>query len=346
MADREARKVSWTEALALKANLAGGVWIVELPDSFGREATRAYRTFMADVAQHKPALVILAGTAVPPRRQPREPLVPVVRVREVGPLLQLPEHRVTAVISAARQEQTKVRNVVGLLEGRDRKLKETVVMVSAHYDHLGLAAPSAKDRVYNGANDNASGVAGVIEIAAAMSHHRRRPRRSVLFIAFFGEEKGLLGARYYVAHPVVPLAKTVAMLNFEQLGRTDSSEGANVGVVNLTGFDFSNVKTWLQRAGQKTGVKLVKNEKFSDQFFTASDNGALAQAGVIAHTLSVTYSFPDYHQPGDETAQIDFPNMARIVRMIGTGISLIANDRVDPAWDAANPKTEAYRKAK
>lgn len=344
MADREARKVTFEEALKLKADLAGGVWIVELPRSFAPDSAKAYRGFLADIATHQPALVILAGPAAPPRRQARDPLVPVVRVREAGPLLELSEPRVTAVISAASQEQTKVRNVIGLLEGRDAKLKETCVMVSAHYDHLGLAGPTAKDRVYNGANDNASGVAGVIEIASALGK-QRRPRRSVLFVAFFGEEKGLLGARYYAAHPVVPLAKTVAVLNFEQLGRTDSSEGPNVGMVNMTGFDFSNLKQWLHRAGAKTGVRLVKHEKYSDPFFNASDNAALAQVGVVAHTLSVTYAFPDYHQPGDEIAKIDFANMARVVRMIGSGIALIANDRVPPKWDAANPKTEIYRKA-
>ena len=341
LADREARKVSFEEATKLKAQLEGKVWIVEIPRSV---PIGAYLAFMRDVAEHKPALVILAGGRM--RRSPREPLVPVIRIREPGPLLELAEPRVTAVISAARQEPTKVRNVIGMLEGRDKKLRETCVMASAHYDHLGLAPEPAKDRVYNGANDNASGVAGVIEIASALSKQRRRPRRSVLFVAFFGEEKGLLGARYYAAHPVVPLEKTMAMLNFEQLGRTDSSEGPNLGTVNMTGFDFSSVKQWLHRAGVRTGIKLVKHEKYSDAYFTASDNAALAQAGVVAHTLSVTYAFPDYHQPGDEIAKIDFANMARVVRMIGAGISLIANDRVAPAWDAANPKTEAFRKAK
>jgi len=342
LADREARRVTLAEAAGLKAALRDGVWIVELPKAFAADSAKLYRTFFADIAEHQPALVILAGN-VGLTRRPQDPLVPVVRVREAGPLLEFAAPRVTAVLAAARQERVKVRNVVGVVEGRDAKLRDTYVMVSAHYDHLGLAAPGAPDRVYNGANDNASGVAGVIEIAAAMK--KSPPKRSVMFVAFFGEEKGLLGSRYYAQHPVVPLAKTVAMLNFEQLGRTDGAEGANLDMVNMTGFDFSDVKNWLNKAAAKTRVKLVKHEKYSDPFFLASDNAALAEVGVVAHTLSVTYAFPDYHQPPDEAGKIDYANMAKVVRMIGAGVGMIANDRVPPKWDASNAKTEVYRKA-
>ena len=339
LADREAKRVTWEAATKLKADLSGGVWIVQMPATLPRAA---YRAFLADVAQHKPALVILAGGTAPNRR-PRDPAVPVVRVKQAGPLLEFAEPRVTATLSEARQETAKVRNVVGLLEGRDPRLKDTCVMVTAHYDHLGLA-PSGADRVFNGANDNASGVAGVLEIAAEMAT-KRRPRRSVMFVAFFGEEQGLLGSNYYREHPLVPLAKTVAMLNFEQLGRTDSAGGPNVKTVNMTGFDFSDLKRWLARAAGQTGVKLVKDERFSDQFFGSSDNRALAVAGVVAHTLSVTYHFPDYHAVGDEAGKIDYANMAAVVRMLGRGVQLVAGDRVAPQWDAANTKTEVYRKA-
>lgn len=341
LADREAKQVSWEAAIKLKAELAGGVWIVRMPATV---SPPAYRGFLQDVGEHKPALVLLAG-GPNVRRRPRDPAVPVVRIREAGPLPEFAAPRVTATLSEARRETVKVRNVAGLWEGRDAKLKDTCVMVTAHYDHLGLVtSPDAADRVYNGANDNASGVAGVIEIAAEMARHRR-PRRSVLFVAFFGEEQGMLGSNYYREHPLVPLRKTVAMLNFEQLGRTDSPEGAWVKQVNMTGFDFSDLKLRLQRAAAKTGVRLVKHEKFSDPFFLASDNAPLARAGVVAHTLSVTYQFPDYHAVGDETGKIDYTNMAAVVRMLGAGTGIVANDKAAPRWDAANAKAEVYRKA-
>jgi hypothetical protein len=232
----------------------------------------------------------------------------------------------------------RMRNVAGMIEGTDRK--EQVLIVSAHYDHLGLAS-SGDDRVFNGANDNASGVAGVIEVAAALA--RTKPRRSILFLTFFAEEKGLLGARHYTLHPLVPLEKTVANLNFEQLGRTDSSEGKNVDMVNMTGFDFSDIKFTMNLAASLTGVRLIKNEKGSDPFFVASDNLPFAEKCVVAHTLSVTYEFPDYHQVGDEWQKIDYDNMAKVVRMLATGAQLLADQQVRPFWDAENLPSAPYR---
>ena len=232
----------------------------------------------------------------------------------------------------------KMRNVAGMIEGTD--LKDEVLIVSAHYDHLGLAASGA-DTVYNGANDNASGVAGMLEVANALA--KRRPRRSVLFLAFFAEEKGLLGAGHYTRHPLVPLSQTIADLNFEQLGRTDSSEGANLDMVNMTGFDFSNLKTTLAAAGALTGVRFVKNQKSSDAFFGASDNLPFAQSCVVAHTVSVTYEFPDYHQVGDEWQKLDYGNMAKVVRMLGTGVQLLADLSSRPEYDIQNSATAPYR---
>ena len=105
------------------------------------------------------------------------------------------------------------------------------MIVTAHYDHVGNqgAADDKGDHIYNGANDDGSGTVSVVELASALATLKTRPKRSILFMTFFGEEKGLLGSRYYGRHPVVPIEKTVADVNLEQVGRTDDSEGPRVG---------------------------------------------------------------------------------------------------------------------
>ncbi len=231
-----------------------------------------------------------------------------------------------------------MRNVIGLLHGSDPALKNTYVFVSAHYDHLGI-----KDgKIYNGANDDASGTASVIELARAFSRAKIRPKRSIVFITFFGEEKGLVGSRYYGANPIFPIENTVAGINLEQIGRTDDSEGAQVNAAGVTGLDFSEVGTIIQNAGKLTGINIWKHPINSDKYFAFSDNQALADQGVPAHTVSVAYDFPDYHQTADDSDKIDYENMTKINRTIVLAIEMIANNAQPPKWNSNNPKAAKY----
>ena len=249
---------------------------------------------------------------------------------------------------AVAQTPVKARNVAGILRGSDPALKETYVVVSGHYDHLGMTANCdevGRDCIYNGANDDGSGTVGVIEIARALSKLTPRPRRSVLFITFFGEEIGLAGSRFYGRHPLVPLAQTVAQINMEQIGRTDDSEGPQVGTAAVTGFDFSDVGATLERAGATAGVRVYKHPKNSDSYFSRSDNQSLADAGVPAHTLGVAFEFPDYHAVGDEWPKIDYANMEKVVRTVALGVLMIADDAREPRWNEQNPKAAQYVEA-
>jgi Peptidase family M28 len=239
----------------------------------------------------------------------------------------------------------KLRNVVGLLRGSDPELKESYVIISAHYDHIGMRPTGEGDRINNGANDDGSGTASVIELASALASLKQRPKRSVVFIAWFGEEKGLQGSRYYVRHPVFPLEKTVAMVNLEHLGRTDDTDGPKPDSATLTGFDFTNLGPIFRAAGEKTGVEVYKHEKNSDLFFSRSDNQALANAGIPAHTLCVAFIFPDYHKVGDHWEKIDYANLAKVNRMIALALLLIADNAEPPKWDESNPKTAKYVQA-
>jgi Zn-dependent M28 family amino/carboxypeptidase len=218
------------------------------------------------------------------------------------------------------------------------------VLLSAHYDHLGIGPHNGSgDRIYNGANDDGSGTVSVIEIASALATLRPRPRRSLVFVTFYGEERGMVGSRYYVEHPVVPLEKTVADINLEQMGRTDDSDGPRVSAATVTGYDYSDVGALLRRAGRAVGVDVVKHPTKSDGYFGASDNASFAKAGIPAHTISVAYMFPDHHGADDEWEKIDFPNMAKVDRMAALGLVMIA-DGLAPAWSKDNPKAARYRR--
>ena len=253
--------------------------------------------------------------------------------------------RVSLTLSGPVERPVNLRNVVGLLRGSDPKLRATYVMVTAHYDHLGKWPTLTGDQVFNGANDDASGTASVIELALALTGASARPRRSLVFVTFFGEESGLLGSRYYAKHPVVPLEHTVADINLEQLGRTDDSEGPQVGAVSMTGFDYSSLGNLFQETGRQVGITVFKHPKKSDGYFRASDNYALAELGIPAHSLSVAYMFSDYHKVSDHWDKIDFENMARVDRMIALGLLRIASAEEPPRWNASNPAAAPYAEA-
>jgi Zn-dependent M28 family amino/carboxypeptidase len=221
--------------------------------------------------------------------------------------------------------------------------------VSAHYDGTGPTTPPGPDPIWNAANDDGSGTAAVADLASALSRLRPRPRRSIVFLAFFGEEYGLRGSSHYAAHPLVPLEKTVAQLNIEHVGRTDSTERNKAGTASLTGYDYSDLPAFFEAAGRATGIEVYKDARRSDPFFFGSDNYPLASAGVVAHTLCVLFEdWPDYHGPDDEWPKIDFANMERTVRMIGAATLMVADSTEEPRWrtdvEAAAPYREAWER--
>jgi hypothetical protein len=253
-------------------------------------------------------------------------------------------------------KKVSVKNVIGILRGSDPVLSKTAVLLTAHYDHIGTVETAGQmsmhgpgdspDRIYNGANDDGSGTVSVIEIARAFAHIQPRPKRSIVFMTFFGEERGELGSQFYGKHPVFPISKTVADVNLEQVGRTDSTVGPQLNNASVTGFDYSDVSGFLERAGARLGIKVYRDPEASDAYFMRSDNDALAEQGVPAHTLCVAFDFPDYHGVGDEWQKIDYANMAKVDRMVLLALFDIANSERAPEWNARNPKTEPFRAAR
>jgi len=274
----------------------------------------------------------------------RPPLAAVVSSPDLADFLKgADDARITLHVEPFVERQVKVRNVAGVLRGSDPALRDTYILLTAHYDHVGMRA-TGDDKIFNGANDDGSGTVSVIEIASAIAAMNPRPQRSIVFMTFFGEELGMVGSRYYTRHPLVPLEKTVAHLNLEQLGRTDDSEGPQVGEAVVTGFDFSSMPQILVDAGKQVGVN-IHNRPHSDQYFSQSDNLPLAEAGVPAHTLGVSFEFPDYHGVGDEWQKIDYANMAKIDRAVALGLLHLASEATPPKWDDSVEAAKKYVEA-
>lgn len=250
----------------------------------------------------------------------------------------------TIHVAAPHRTPVKLRNVIGVLRGSDPGLRDTYVMLTAHYDHLGVKPPGPGDRIYNGANDDGSGTVSVIEVARALARLPQHPKRSIVFMTFFGEEEGLIGSEYYVHHPVWPLSKTVADLNLEQVGRTDSTEGPQISNASLTGFDYSDLTRFVEDAGKSTGIKVYKDRNGSDDYFRLSDNFSFAEAGIPAETLCVAFDYPDYHAVGDEWQKIDYGNMAKVDRAIALAMFLMADSERPVRWNESNPKAAPYVK--
>lgn len=248
-------------------------------------------------------------------------------------------------VPAPVERPVELRNVAGLLRGSDPALQDSYILVTAHYDHVGTDPSREADPIFNGANDDGSGTVSVIELASAFSRLHPRPKRSLVFMTVFAEEKGLLGSRYYARHPLFPLQKTVVNINLEVLGRTDGPEGGHKNKAGLTGFNYSNLGQVFVKAGELAGVEVYHHPTFSDAFYPRSDNLALAEKGVVAHSVCSGFVFPDLHAPQDQWDKIDYSNLAKLNRLVTVALWMIAENPAAPTWNAAVPKTASFVKA-
>lgn len=216
-------------------------------------------------------------------------------------------------------------NAIGMLKGSDPRLAAEVIMLSAHLDHLGVNEALTGDKIFNGADDDASGCVAVLEMARVLASGKR-PKRTVYFVCFGSEERGGFGSQYFIAHPPVPLEKIVADLTFEMLGRPDAKVAP--GTLWLTGFERSTLGPELARQG----AALVADPHPDQNFFQRSDNYPLALRGVIAHTISSFGLHTDYHRVSDEVGKIDFPFMTRSLNSLVKPIQWFANSIFRPTW--------------
>jgi Zn-dependent M28 family amino/carboxypeptidase len=227
---------------------------------------------------------------------------------------------------SATSKETPVRaeNVLGFLEGSDPKLKNEVLVVTGHYDHIGLVAdPNATDKVNNGADDDGSGTTGVLLMAEAFANAKKAgkgPKRSILFMTVVGEEKGLLGSEWYSENPVFPIENTIADLNTDMIGRIGEEylgkpDSANY-IYSVGSFKLSTELGKLSETINNTYTKMILDYKYDDpkdtqQIYYRSDHYNFAKLGIPVIFYYDGMLQQDYHRPGDEVSKINFDLLAK-----------------------------------
>ncbi len=251
-------------------------------------------------------------------RRSFSPAIPVL-------LVSAPPKGGRIVIPAQQPDEAEVRNVIGFVRGSDPELAKQCVLYTAHLDHIGRA--SGEDTVNNGADDDASGVTAVLALAEAFASMKTRPKRSTVFMTYWGEEKGLLGSRYFADHPLWPLKDIVANINIEMVGRPEAGADKKTW---MTGWEHSDLGTLMGKGAKRNHVTVFEHPRFSKMLYGASDNMSLVKVGVIAHSFSAGSLHKDYHQPGDEWEKLKLPHMTTVVRGLFAGSLPIANGTVTP----------------
>ncbi len=224
------------------------------------------------------------------------------------------------VNSKSIHEIRQTENVVGLLEGNDPQLKNEVVVISAHHDHLGK---DLAGNIYHGADDDGSGTTSLMDLAEAFSNNPIKPKRSILFLSVTGEEKGLFGSTFYTNHPIIPLEHTFTDLNIDMIGRTDDlhQDRPALNYVYVIGSDkISPQLDSLLNAANKESENIDLNYKYNDendpeQYYRRSDHYNFAK-----HNVPVVFFFTgnhkDYHKPTDTIDKIQFDKMIKIDHVI------------------------------
>ena len=234
----------------------------------------------------------------------------------------------------------QTRNVVGVIEGSDPRLKDEYVLVTGHYDHVGQTGPF----IYHGADDNASAVAAVIAVAEAFKASGTSPKRSLMFLIFEAEEDGLLGAFHYVDHPIVPLDKTVAVVNSDMIGRDEddpewnTTADQNRNGVNVIGTLYNpDLRRVIDAENQLIGLTLDYKTDGNDPegWFSRSDQYPFAVKHVPM-VLFNTGEHPDYHTTNDTWDRINYPKIEKIARLIYLSARTLANSSSRPKFVLEN----------
>jgi hypothetical protein len=313
------------------------------------------------------ALVILsdadssAFAAAIPRRAPERTVIGTISDRPVA--LQVREGAVASTLSAAGANLSSVRaagkpiarelpdlkvgiemkdvitsslgapNTVGILEGSDPRLKDEYLVYSAHMDHIGIT-PGQPDSINNGADDDASGTVGIIELAEAFSRPGARPKRSIIFLTVSGEEKGLWGSKYFTDHPPVPIGQIVADINIDMIGRNSPDTIVAIGKEHSDlGATLNRVNT----AHRELGMTAIDDQWPQERFYFRSDHYNFARKGVpILFFFNGVHE--DYHEVTDSPEKINSEKEARILRLLFYLGQEVGNAPGRPQW-----KPESYK---
>jgi hypothetical protein len=243
---------------------------------------------------------------------------------------------------SSRQHIVNEKNIIGLIRGTDPTLKDQYIILTAHFDHIGIRKGNEPDSICNGADDNASGTCTLLGIAKTIMDSRLKPGRTIVFATFSGEESGMRGSRYFTANPPLELSKIYADINFEMTGH---SEFLGKNRYYMTGCKISDLDDQIGEYNRKSEWQLIDTIPLANNLFFASDNIAFSAISVtdgIRHGIPsgtfATTALSDYlHSPRDEGKYFDYDNMAGLVEYFsGLVIWLSRNKRelhfTDPSF--------------
>jgi aminopeptidase YwaD len=281
--------------------------------------------------------------------------------------------RLNIDINVVRRESPSF-NVIGILPGSDPKLKNETIVIGAHYDHLGMGGEgsgslSARTGIHHGADDNASGVAGLLELARMLTSQNPKPRRTIMFIAFSGEEEGLIGSNYYVNHPIVPLASTVAMINMDMIGRLKEKKLIVGGVgtaqewrsmidadnsvqsmtvslnspISAASATLSAALPIVVGANGQPVVTLDPAKQFdltlNEDGFGPSDHSSF-YAKQVPVLFFWTGNHEDYHKPSDTADKINYEGEARVVSFVEKIVRDVDRSDKRPTYTVAKSESQ------
>ena len=289
-------------------------------------------------------------------RQTAQSIFESIYAGNIPPSFPLNADKKISITVKVKSDQNTTQNVVGVFEGSDPVLKNEYVALGAHYDHVGVGFPVNGDAIYNGADDDGSGTTAVLAMAEALAKARVRPKRSVLFVWHAGEERGLWGSRYFTSYPTLPLAKIVAQINIDMIGRSKKAGDTNVRNQELSGPNeiyvigsrmMSTDLGDLVASVNKQYLNLTYDYRYDDpadpnRFFFRSDHYNYARKGI-----PIVFFFDgeheDYHKPGDSVDKIDFQKMENVARTIYVTLWEVANRPARPVVDKGLPQSLQFQ---
>jgi Peptidase family M28 len=329
------------------AGAIGAIIVQSLSDSSRGRLSNLAESFRDDLPVRLTPMAVLDV--------PDYPQIPMVVLssdagRQLLAQLRKPQANVNAVLTVdVERKLHQTRNILGVIEGTDARLRNEVVVVGAHYDHDG----EAFGQIWYGADDNGSGTAALLELAEAFGQGPHRSARSVLLGAWAGEEKGLLGSRYYVSHPAFPLDRTITMFQMDMIGRNEDHPGnrsqevpeeralENTNSLNVLGTAFSpDLKTIIARMNEQVGLTLHFRYDFgAEDLMRRSDQWSFLQKGIPA-LFFFAGLHPDYHTPRDTADKINYPKLEKAARLVYLSTEQLASAQSKPQFVKATAASQ------
>ena len=268
-----------------------------------------------------------------------------VKPSDINALQFKESEKVNGSLSVGKKKKVAVpgKNVAAYIEGTDPKLKEEYIIVTAHYDHIGVQrSRDGQDSIFNGARDNAIGTVALLQTAKYLG--KNPPRHSVILVALTSEEKGMLGSQWYTEHPLVPLNKHILDINCDGVGYNDKS------IITSISWGRTNTDEIVAKAAKTYGLNVGGDPDPKEGFFERSDQVSFARKGIPAIKLQPGLARMDdeirqyYHRAADEVSSLDLDYLTKFYRVFVTAVSSLANEKQRPAWKAGDKFEETSKK--